>query len=143
MSSLVDHAKRELEAAGYFDKASDYNGMLGKDVLKLIKVFSDQGHSGFSAGIVSNLFNKLSRFQPLLPLTGKDDEWVEVDNGVFQNNRASHVFKENGKVYDINGKVFVEPDGCSYTNFESRVEVTFPYTPHTEYIKVDENGKLL
>jgi hypothetical protein len=143
MSELLKHAERELKAAGFFDKDSDYNGELGKNIMELIKVFSDQGHSGFSAGIVSGLFDKLSRFKPLSPLTGNDDEWVEVSDGVFQNRRASHVFKENGQAYDINGQVFVEPNGAAYTGPRSRVGVTFPYTPKTEYVKVDKDGHLL
>jgi len=138
MSNLVSHAKRELEAAGLFEEDSDYGGMLGDAVLELIEKFSDQDHSGFSAGIVTELFNKLSRYEPLGPLTGKPDEWQEVANKVYQNNRCSHVFAEgpNGEgAYDIDGRVFIEVDGVGgFTCVESKVPVTFPYSPSVEEI---------
>jgi len=95
MSNLINHAETELRLAGLFDKDSDYSGMLGEAVIELIKVFAKQGHSGMSASMVSNLFNKLSRFKPITPLTFNDDEWGEVSNGVYQNKRNSAVFKDN------------------------------------------------
>lgn len=113
--SLVKHAETELKLAGLFDKDSDYNGMLGEAVLKLIKVFAEQGHSGMSASMVSNLFNRLSRYKQLTPLTFKDDEWNETRDGHFQNKRRSSVFKDgkNGKPYFIDAfvKVAIFPDG--------------------------------
>lgn len=139
-SSLERHAWYELELAGYFDKDSDYDGMLGTAVLELIETFAKQGHNGFSEVIVSNLFNKLSRYEILLPLSGKYWEWNEVGSGVFQNNRCSHVFKDankfNGQAYDIDGKIFREPGGSTYTSSESCVPITFPYYPKSEIVDV-------
>lgn len=65
MSNLVNHATAELKKAGLFDKDSDYDGMLGEGVLELITVFANQGHSGYSAQITRELFNKLSNFEEL------------------------------------------------------------------------------
>lgn len=62
---LVDDAKRNLVAAGLFDADSDYGGMLGKAVLDLTKTFSKQGHSGCSAGMTLELFNKVINRRPL------------------------------------------------------------------------------
>lgn len=138
MGNLEQHAEKELRLAGLFDKDSDYGGMLGPAVMELIKTFSSQGHSGFSANLVMNLFNKVGRFEPLLPITGEDSEWNEVRDGLYQNNRCSHVFKENGQAYDSKGKVFRDKDGCCYTNKNSRINVTFPYVPKTEYVDVEE-----
>ena len=105
MSNLVEHAKRELEIIGAFDKDKDfYGGMTGDAVLELIEVFAKQGHSGMSASIVRNFFNKLADFKPLAPLTFKDGEWGAVDNtGMCQNKRNSAVFKncDDGKPYYI------------------------------------------
>lgn len=79
------------------------------------------------------------------PLTGDEDEWVEVADGVFQNNRCSHVFKQNdrfdGQPYDIDAIVFWEwhkmDDGemvkSYFTNTNSFAPIKFPYTPNTEY----------
>lgn len=137
MSNLIKHAEYELQKAGFFDKDSDYEGLVGPAVLEIVKVFAEQGHSGFSAGLVTSLLGKLMRFEPLGPLTGTDDEWVEVTEGIFQNRRCSHVFKtaEHG-AYDIDGKIFRYPNGGCYTNKDSRVPVTFPYTPKREYVDV-------
>ena len=139
MSNLVNHAKAELERAKLFGDGDFYGGMMGDAVMKLINVFADEGHSGMSASLAVNIFEKLARFEPLTPLTGDDDEWVEVGPGVFQNKRCSHVFKENGQAYDIDGRIFREPDGCCFTSKDSRVDVTFPYTPKREYVDVPKS----
>ena len=136
MSNLELHAKKEMEIAGLFDKDSDYGGMLGDAVMKMIKVFADEGHSGYSASMAISIFEKVARFELLTPLTGADNEWIEVSEGEFQNVRCSHVFKNKEGVYDINGKIFREPNGSCYTNYESRVRVTFPYMPKREYVNV-------
>jgi hypothetical protein len=101
-----------------------------------VALFASHGHSGRSAGYAISLITPLLKQEPVGPLRGTDDEWVEVSNGLFQNRRCSHVFKENGEAYDIDGKIFEEEDGCCYTNRESRVPVQFPYVPKREYIKV-------
>ena len=138
MSNLIHHAKTELKAAGFYKEESDYGGMIPEAILELIEVFSKQGHSGGSAGLVISLFQKLASFEPLVPLTGADDEWMEVTDGCFQNIRCGHVFKQkdrfDGQAYDINGRIFREPNGCCYTSAESFLPITFPYTPKTEYV---------
>jgi len=141
--SLRDHARVELEAAGLFDKDSDYGGMLGDSVMELVDKFADQGHSGFSAYLCIDLFSRVAKYEPLTPLTGKPDEWVEAgeEGGeiLYQNKRCSTVFKVgNAQAYNIDGKIFREPDGACYTNKDSRTLITFPYTPTTEYINVPE-----
>lgn len=145
MSSLIEHAKREFLAAGYkpIDQCeNDPNKWIQEDVLELLEVFSRQGHSGFSAPFAIQYFTKLAAFEPLVPLTGEDSEWNDIGNGVFQNNRCSHVFKSakefNGQAYDIEGRIFREPDGSCYTSADSRVLITFPYTPKREYVNVQE-----
>lgn len=126
-------------------------------VMKLLRVFSDEGHSGTTAPYAVNLFKTLAMFEPIVPLTGEDWEWNEVSPGVFQNKRCSHVFKQadrfDGQAYDINGRVFYEwherdldPDEpgypgkrrfkSHYTGSDSFVPVTFPYTPKREYVEV-------
>lgn len=137
-SNLVKYAESEMRRAGLFDKDSDYAGMLGPAVLQMVRQFSDEGHSGFSAGLAISVFQKVARFEPLTPLTGADDEWSdEFAEGMRQNKRCSHVFKEaDGGAYDSNGKVFREPSGACYTNRDSRVPITFPYVPTIEYVDV-------
>lgn len=135
-SNLVEHAKREMEIAKL--GGTLYDGMLPEAVLEIIKVFSKQGHSGMSASIVTSVVEKLMRFEPLSPLTGENEEWNEVGEGMYQNRRCSHVFKNGEGAYDIQGKVFRDPDGGCYTNGKSHVPVIFPYIPETEYVDVKE-----
>lgn len=141
--SLVEHAKRELDLIGIKGESSEeYDGAIRECVLQIVELFANQGHSGFSANMVCGLVEKLMRYEPLSPLTGEADEWVQVGEEVWQNKRCSHVFKQI-EAYDINGKVFWEwaenEEGekfkLYFTNIESHVPITFPYTPTTEYIE--------
>lgn len=131
---LLDFAEKELNIAGLMNKDSDYEGELGNAALEIVKVFSDQGHSGMSASMTTTIVERLLRFEPLTPLTGEDSEWTDV-SGIkgkpwYQNKRCPRVFKgEDGRAYDIEGRVFRDPDGSTWTNGESRVYITFPWTP--------------
>jgi hypothetical protein len=144
--SLVQYAESELDRIGMTD-VDEYNGMMRKHLLHMVKEFADEGHTGFSASYALQCLKKLLNFKPLSPLTGEDDEWTDVSSisGVphFQNKRCGSVFKDgNGEAYDIDGKVFWEwakdedgkPYKSYYTAFESRVPVTFPYTVPDEPI---------
>lgn len=140
MSAYREHAERELKAIGYDlnDQEDGPNKWIMQNLFELLEVFEKQGHSGSSAPYCANMFKNLALLEPLSPLTGDDSEWDEVSDGVLQNKRASHVFKDTeGRAYDINGRVFRGSDGCCYTNRDSRVYVKFPYTPKTEYVDVE------
>jgi hypothetical protein len=144
MSNLNKHAIAEFKAAGWLDDTGAYidemQGAICEHVLDLLRVFADEGHSGSTAPYTVNMFKKLAMFEPLVPLSGEDWEWTEVSDGVFQNKRCSRVFKQadrfNGQPYDLDGRVFREPDGACYTSKDSMVPITFPYTPKTEYVDV-------
>ena len=156
-SNLVAHARRELAALGmtptpplsWLDRQLirlrlkrrpefDYNGAIAAGALELVEVFASQGHSGFSADYMRATVHKLFDFEPLGPLTGEDSEWNDLGGGRYQNNRCSRVFKdEDGKAYDIDGKVFDDGGPGLFTNQDSRVYVTFPYTPTTEIVKIE------
>lgn len=131
--NLLAHAERELPPADGDEMQAEMNRALRE----IVFVFGSQGHSGFSAGYAADALEKLLRFEPLRPLTGEPDEWTEVGTGLWQNRRCSRVFKDaDGRAYDIDGRVFREPNGCCYTSADSRVYVTFPYRPKTEYVDV-------
>lgn len=129
MSNLVDYAKDELKRIGMIDSGEEYNDWATEAILDLIELFSSQGHSGFSAPYVANMFHRLAMFKPVSPLTGEDDEWIEHKDGSFQNKRYSAVFKDgkDGIAYNIEGKVFTDDGKVWYTCKDSRVNVTFPY----------------
>jgi len=139
--SLLSYAERELDLIGMTAANDDeMNRAMREHILRMIKQFSEEGHSGFSASYALSCLKRLLAWEPLSPLTGADDEWSEVGDGVFQNKRCSRVFKQadrfNGQAYDLDGRVFREPDGACYTSRDSLVPITFPYTPTTEYVDV-------
>lgn len=145
MSNLIEHAKRELLIAGYPPVEVAEEGpdkWIQQNVLELLRVFSAQGHSGGTAPVCVSMFHHLALFKPLAPLTGEDSEWEEGEDGVFQNKRCSWVFKSQdrfvGQAYNIRGRVYRQPDGVCYTNENSTVLVTFPYTPTTTYVDVPD-----
>lgn len=131
--NLLAHAERELPPAD----GDEMQEAMNLALREIVFVFGSQGHSGFSAGYATSALEKLLRFEPLRPLTGEPDEWTEIDPGYWQNNRCSRVFKDtDGRAYDTEGRVFCEPDGGCYTGIDSRVYITFPYRPKTEYVDV-------
>ena len=161
---LIDHAKLELELAGLFSKDGDfYEGMTGKSVMELMEVFAKQGHSGMSAPLVANLFHKLATYQPLGPITGKDEEWGDVrDLGDgkpwYQNKRCSALFKDgkDGQPYYIDAIVKRDQRGITWSGrawlneqdwldgdrtkmIDKRGYIkSFPFTPKTFYIDVKD-----
>ena len=125
-----EYGRKELERIGYFKEGDDpYNDTVANAILELLEVFDNQGHSGFSAPYVADMFHRLAMFKPVSPLTGEDDEWNDIgDGGSLQNKRYSAVFKgKDGTAYNIQGKVFTDDGEVWYTSRDSRVNVTFPY----------------
>jgi hypothetical protein len=146
MTNIKTYAIDELTRIGMYGSGDEMNNAMCEHILKMVDVFAEEGHSGFSANYAISILQKLLRFEPLSPLTGEDDEWNCVseycEGETYQNKRLSRVFKQgkDGQAYDINGKVFVEPDDVSYTSRDSRVYIEFPYVPHTEYVKVEKQN---
>lgn len=137
MGNLLKHAESELNLIGMGEKTKDpMNRLMHDNIIQIIKIFEKQGHSGASANYAINNLYRLLKYEPISSLTGEDDEWNEVGDGVWQNKRCSKVFKEaDGRAYDIEGIVWVDKNGSTWTNHKSRVYITFPYVPKTKYIK--------
>lgn len=118
MSNLEEYAKKELDkivaTCGKDEEAIRLQKEINKNIMEIVKAFAAGNHSGFTGLYVINIIEKLLRFEPLTPLTGEKGEWIDVGEGVLQNNRCYNVFKENGKAH-IN------------TNM-GKVEIEFPYT---------------
>lgn len=141
----IEFAQKELEASGLFDADSDYEGALGDAVMTLIKTFNAQQHSGFSAMIVINLFDRLAKHKPLTPLTGEDWEWEKInlgtdedgDNQTYINIRCPFIIKDSdGMAYNTEGKIFSDDGVVWYTNKNSRIPITFPYSVPNEPVRV-------
>lgn len=149
-------ARRELEI---LEKACDTNDGLEmqkevtKCVMELMDVFGKQGHSGFSASYVVNLFKNLVEGKPLSPLTGDEDEWGEpLDWGrngavVQQNRRYSALFRENrdnSTAHCVDDIVFSDNGGVTWFTSGAKAQkyrkpIKFPWMPPKEpryvYIK--------
>lgn len=161
--AMLDWAKHELDLIGLKENSGDeMNDAMRSHIIHMVEEFTKEGHSGFSASYAIGILEKILRYEPLSPILGTDDEWCDVSERgdgsiVYQNKRCSHVFKDgDGQPYDINGKVFWEwaerpldedeegYPGTSlfksyFTSRDSRVYITFPYTPKVEYVERKES----
>ena len=149
MNNFEKHAREEFRAIGWMDENGNFKdemqGMICENVLQLLNVFSEQGHSGSSAAYALKMFERLVEFKCIVPLTGEDWEWNDTGHDSYQNRRCSSVFKDKstGECYDIDGKVFWEwqiggYDGKPYKSYYHgrgcNTPVTFPYSPPKEPI---------
>ena len=148
MSNYKTHAFREFEAAGWCDENGKFNDEIQEaicsHVVKLLDVFADEGHSGSTAPYAVNLFRKLAAFKPIVPLTGKDNEWNAIgkemgrpaDRDIYQNKRNSAVFKDgkDGRPYYNNAYLMEwahDPGNC----WNGRIELTDGSSTGRAYIK--------
>ena len=132
MDNFVEWAQKELDrleaSAGADDDGTQK--MINDDIMEIVKVFSSQGHTGFTASYALSIIKRLLDWKPIQPLTGEESEWgTDIDPD--QNNRCTAVFREKGdtsKAFYLHGKVFSNDGGKSwYSNHESRIPVTFPF----------------
>lgn len=89
--SETDWAIRNLELAGYFKDDSDYDGMLGEAVKRLLVCHAKEGHSGMSHQMAVHLFKAVAlgealtmeywqeRFKAMNEFAKENgfDEWTE------------------------------------------------------------------
>jgi hypothetical protein len=119
MSALVSFAKEEL-AMLRGPEPCEMQDLIDANVIKIVSAFADGGHSGSTAAYTIDIVEKLLRFDPLTPLTGAADEWMDVSEmsgtPMWQNRRCSHVFKDEAKAWDIDAD-------------DPRAAITFPYDP--------------
>ena len=155
-----EFARHELELLEKACKSKDGLEMqkeVTKCVMGLLDVFGKQGHSGFSASYVVNIFKSLVDGKPLSPLTGEDDEWTEPfsfgpnDVPLQQNKRCYGLFRKN---YDnstaryLDDIVFSDDGGITWFTSEDKARkyrkpIQFPWMPPKEpryvYIKYVED----
>ena len=73
MAGLVEFAEGELNLLLKNCKDSESLKMqksINNDILEIIKLFSSQGHSGFSASYSLNILKRLLDYKPLSAITG-------------------------------------------------------------------------
>lgn len=113
--SIIEQAKEELRRINFVEKDSAV-------MIDLLERFFAQWDSGGAVWAVAPILQRLIAGKCLSPLTGDDDEWMEVGPGIFQNKRIYSVFKDprwhDGKLaYDLDN-----PAG-------PHEPITFPYYP--------------
>ena len=138
--SMLDSAKWQLNKV--LEKCTDPNErvmqeMMNNDVMELLKVFEEQGHSDFSAPTVISLFSILANYRLVTEVEDNPDDWDE--NG--QHKYISSIFKrEDGTCYYMYGRLFAEPNSDNFFyNKASNVDVTFPIKPfdlESRYIRL-------
>lgn len=116
MSDVTSWASDELDRIGI-------SGEEKAIYLETLTRFLDYFDSGGAMSIAAPILRRLLSTIPLSPLTGADDEWVDVSHDMFQNKRCFTVFKtlidrphrglKAGDAYDLS----VEP----------LKPITFPY----------------
>lgn len=149
-SSMYKWAEREFKLSENHHNEDGSLDSIATDAMKLFAVVDYISDTSYSTIATVSLVLDLTKFRPITPLTGNDDEWMEVSEGIFQNRRCPHIFKNKdlfeGKAYNSEAIVFREPDGCCYTSVNSRGIVEFPYIVQPpEYVDVpfscDEDQK--
>lgn len=135
-----------MQRASLIALKKDSDGMqeaINQNILQIIDLFCDQGHSGFSGSYVISILERLLRFKPLTPLTGEEDEWNEPygADGTRQNKRCSSVFlNANGTAHDIDAVSVSDNGGITwFAAHDFQKEITFPYTPpiHPERVFIE------
>ena len=157
MSELVKFAENELNlllTTCEDEESTKMQKVINENILKVVKTFSEAGHTGFTAGYALNIIDRLLRYQPISPLTGNEDEWNDVTDlsggkTLYQNKRCPFVFKEGDRAYNSEGKIFSDDNGHTwYTCKDSKVDITFPYVIPSESERViidnvEERSKIL
>lgn len=143
---LVYQEIREIAARELRIMGADAIGGGFSDVMKLIDALIEQKHPDINRmRLISSTFYQLIGGGILSPLTGLDDEWVQVTPTIWQNIRCPRVIKELGVgCYDSMAVVFIDEKDNMFTKQpQSRRAVAFPYEPETKYVRVNTAPKLL
>lgn len=144
-----DDTVKELNKMGAFDSKTDfYGGFTGEAILALADIFIEQKHTNETANVVCDLFSKLAKYQPLTPLLGTDNEWVEIADGeMLQNIRCPDVFKykKTDQAYYYDVIIWKQIDsatgiGTTYigpvNGVDSTQPIKFPFIPKSFVIEV-------
>jgi hypothetical protein len=166
MTNTASYAQREL---GILVKSSTdpENRPLFEpfipEILALCEKFGLSGQSGGSAPstaiAISQAIKKLCLQEPICPITGIADEWMNVTERMpdkkgelWQNTRCSSVFRNGeGNVYYLDaivwktqtggtwsGSAFLKDGPVLYPYTSRQFVKSFPFTPKTFYIDVTE-----
>lgn len=118
--SLYEYARRELEAAGLLDADSDYNGAVGEDILGVVALVAQLGHSGESRKMFVEALSKILLHQPLVDIGNPFErgEYADVSEAgglppgtMLQSTRKTSVFSKDGGAtwYDLDNAHWFYP----------------------------------
>lgn len=134
------------------------------EILALIEKIGNSGQSGGSmpyvSSAVADTVQKLCMFEPITPIYGTDDEWIDVsdmaDEPMWQNRRCSALFKDiEGQVSYVdalvkctetshwNGSFWLNKQDYLSGDVDLKISCKqyirgFPFVPKTFYIDVIE-----
>ena len=112
--TLLEHAQKEIDILKK-NHGQDFVESYYNNILKIIKIFSEEGHSGTSAQLATKIIYALLQFKPLSPIENRPQDWTTTaQDKILQHNRCSNVFKEGNKAWILEGS--------------SKESITFPYT---------------
>lgn len=134
----IEEAYEEIEK-----RLNKINKVIARDILSILNLIKKYNFTKEDCNRICRLLS----WKPIIPLTGKEEEWNTIKEGFEQNELCSAVFrnnKDNSTAYYIYGKVFSDDGGISwYRNKESHINITFPFTvpdePEKVYLDKDEN----
>ena len=163
--TFVDKEIKDIIEPPLEYKDNDPDTWMSNDVYNLVKKYHELVNTeefivhDIDESWIQNILYRLMDWKPITPLQGTTDEWYTekdrypltmADGKIhYQNKRCSSVFAIdlNGKdAYNIDGRVFTR-NGISFTNIDSKVNITFPYeipdkrevVQLEDYVKVDES----
>lgn len=163
LSNTAKFAKMELAILTKSATDPDNRPIIEKfipEIIMLAEKFGKSGQSGGSApyvsGAIAQAVKKLLLQEPICPMTGIDDEWIDVSSMgggrsekecVFQNRRCGQLFKDaKGQSWYLDAIIWKEENGNTYfgnalspdgKRYHSKQFVqSFPFTPKTFYIDV-------
>jgi hypothetical protein len=89
---FVQHARRELQMSGAFNKTKDYDGSMGRGLLAMVKLFVQwSGGEQAKMEAMAMGFTQLISGELLSPPTTNPDEWEQIEGaaeGTVRNKRC-------------------------------------------------------
>ena len=144
-TTAYQYAKREFDILGWSDPAADVmDKAMMQHLLRMMEVFHDEGHSGFSAGHAIACLERLLRFEPLSSLYGDASDFdsysadPSTDTATWQCSRLSSCYIRRVANYGyarlMGVTMFYDPPTdtgfCpTYTTKESSAIIQFPLNP--------------
>ncbi len=144
---MTTFAEKELAAIGLttsHPEANIRNAVVA--ILHTVNTFESATIPKSHRGTAAELLSLLIKGAILSPLQGTEEEWEllskEGEADVWRNRRMRTVMRtDDMRCFDTRGKVFITLDGEEEIHgTESCVQITFPYTPYTEYIHMSSTA---